>query len=69
MTDRKTASTITDTDLDRLYAERDQVHALYEHWVKAGPPPLGASLARWWDARLVELHIAIHPPNDHTPER
>lgn len=34
---------------------------LYEQWVKAGPPPLGASMARWWDARLVELHEAIRP--------
>ncbi|WP_329336144.1 hypothetical protein OG252_13245 [Streptomyces sp. NBC_01352] len=43
--------------------------ALYERWVKAGPPPLGASLARWWDKRLVELHHAIVPPNDQTQEQ
>lgn len=35
---------------------------LYERWVKAGPPPLGTSMSRWWDARLVELHHAILPP-------
>lgn len=35
---------------------------LHEQWVKAGPPPLGASLARWWDKRLAELHQAIRPP-------
>lgn len=35
---------------------------LYERWVKAGPPPIGTSMSRWWDARLVELHHAIHPP-------
>ncbi|MFE6428134.1 hypothetical protein ACFVOB_22115 [Streptomyces rochei] len=35
---------------------------LYEQWVKAGPPPLGVSVSRWWDARLVELHDAIQPP-------
>lgn len=33
--------------------------ALYEQWVKAGPPPIGVSLARWWDARLIELRKAI----------
>ena len=36
-----------------------RVHALHQQWVKAGPPPLGVSLSRWWDARLVELHHAI----------
>jgi len=45
----------TETDLGR-------VTALYEQWLKAGPPPLGASMARWWDKRLTELHQAIHPP-------
>lgn len=39
-----------------------RVIALHEQWVKAGPPPLGTSTARWWDARLVELHNAIQPP-------
>ncbi|MEL3944843.1 hypothetical protein [Streptomyces sp. LNU-CPARS28] len=39
-----------------------RVLALYEQWVKAGPPPLGTSVSRWWDARLVELHDAIRPP-------
>jgi hypothetical protein len=34
---------------------------LYERWVKAGPPPLGTSTARWWDKRLAELHGAIQP--------
>ncbi|WP_216588563.1 hypothetical protein [Streptomyces brasiliscabiei] len=37
---------------------------LYERWVKAGPPPLGVSVSRWWDARLVELHHAVLPPAD-----
>lgn len=36
------------------------VFDLYKQWVKAGPPPLGTSIARWWDARLVELRDAIH---------
>jgi hypothetical protein len=36
---------------------------LYERWLKAGPPPLGASVARWYDARLVELRNALlHDP-------
>ncbi|MFI1701987.1 hypothetical protein ACH419_39405 [Streptomyces bobili] len=45
-------------------AEQDvsRVITLYEQWVQAGPPPLGASMARWWDARLAELHKAILPP-------
>ncbi|WP_020116791.1 hypothetical protein [Streptomyces canus] len=38
------------------------VTALYEQWVKAGPPPLGVLINRWWDARLVELREAIRPP-------
>lgn len=46
-------------------AEQDvsRAIALYERWVKAGPPPLGTPIARWWDKRLVELHNAIHPPS------
>ena len=45
-------------------AEQDVSRAidLYEQWVKAGPPPLGVLINRWWDARLVELHNAIVPP-------
>lgn len=44
-------------------AEQDvtRVINLYEQWVKAGPPPLGVPLSRWWDRRLIELHQAIHP--------
>ena len=38
-----------------------RVTDLYERWVKAGPPPLGTPMARWWDRRLVELHEAIRP--------
>ncbi|NUS82993.1 MAG: hypothetical protein HOY75_09615 [Streptomyces sp.] len=38
------------------------VVALYERWVKAGPPPLGTSIARWWDKRLAEPHAAVLPP-------
>jgi hypothetical protein len=44
--------------------DEQPVIALYERWVKAGPPPLGVSLARWWDRRLVELRDAIVHRND-----
>lgn len=46
-----------------------RVTALYEQWVKAGPPPFGTSLARWWDARLVELREAILPTSGQTREQ
>lgn len=54
----------------RAEATAVRIRALYEQWVKAGPPPLGTSMSRWWDRRLVELHKAIQPPAhnaDHTP--
>jgi hypothetical protein len=38
-----------------------RVTALYEQWVKAGPPPLGTPMARWWDKRLAELHAVLLP--------
>lgn len=41
-------------------ANVQRVIDLYERWLKAGPPPLGTSIARWWDKRLLELHTAIH---------
>lgn len=42
-----------------------RVTALYERWVKAGPPPLGTSVSRWWDTRLAELHTALNPAKEH----
>jgi hypothetical protein len=39
-----------------------QVTDLCARWVKEGPPPLGTSLSRWWDRRLVELRNAIREP-------
>jgi hypothetical protein len=39
--------------------DQTRVTALYEQWVHAGPPPLGASMARWWDKRLAELRAAL----------
>ncbi|WP_405960581.1 hypothetical protein OG235_24615 [Streptomyces sp. NBC_00024] len=49
-------------------AEQDvsRVIALYEQWVKAGPPPLGTSINRWWDSRLAELHAALLNPTKGT---
>ncbi|MFB6787656.1 hypothetical protein ACFCWT_13370 [Streptomyces olivaceus] len=44
-----------------------RVITLHEQWVAAGPPPPGASLARWWDKRLAQLHNAIQP--DATTEK
>lgn len=41
------------------------VIALYEQWVKAGPPPLGTSISRWWDKRLVELRNAINTEKEN----
>jgi hypothetical protein len=48
-------------------ADVSRVIDLYERWVKAGPPPLGASLSRWWDERLIELHDAILNPTKEQP--
>lgn len=44
-----------------------RVTALYERWLAAGPPPLGTLMARWWDARLVELREAIRPAAEQRP--
>lgn len=38
-----------------------RVISLHETWTATGPPPLGTSLNRWWDNRLVELAAAINP--------
>jgi hypothetical protein len=43
-------------------ADLSRVIDLYEQWCKAGPPPLGISVSRWWDRRLVELRQAIVEP-------
>ena len=41
-----------------------RVTALYEQWVKAGPPPLGTSISRGWDRRLAELRQALLGQDD-----
>jgi hypothetical protein len=62
-------------------ADVSRVISLYERWVKAGPPPIGTSMSRWWDIRLAELHDAIlnqptqpappaeQPPLEHAANR
>jgi hypothetical protein len=47
-------------------AALERVRDLADQWVKAGPPPLGTSMARWWDRRLVELNAALAEPKDQT---
>ena len=37
---------------------------LYERWVKAGAPPLGTSMSRWWDGHLVALRAALEPAKE-----
>lgn len=56
------ATRVTATLARDSEATVQRVIDLYEQWVKAGPPPLGTLMSRWWDARLVELHAAILPP-------
>lgn len=51
-----------DPDLNRVIA-------LHGRWTQAGAPPLGTSMARWWDRRLAELHAAIVPPLREQRER
>lgn len=43
-------------------ATNGRVRALLAQWIKAGAPPLGVSLSRWWDKRLVELINALDDP-------
>jgi hypothetical protein len=50
-------------------AATGRVRALLARWVKAGAPPLGVSLSRWWDKRLVELNTALDGPEDRTVTR
>lgn len=52
----------SETELANLRADVTRIRALVGRWVKAGPPPLGVPIARWWDTRLAELHGAIHAP-------
>jgi hypothetical protein len=56
-------------ELERAEAAIARVRALYEQWVKTGPPPLGTPMSRWWDARLVELRDAILLPTERPKEQ
>lgn len=61
---RPTASEITDDQLDALHAALDRVRALRAAWIAAGPPPIGTSVSRWWDRRLVQLDTALDEPEE-----
>ncbi|MDQ0809876.1 hypothetical protein QFZ63_001590 [Streptomyces sp. B3I7] len=54
------------SERDTAQAALDRVRALADSWAKAGPPPLGVSMARWWDKRLADLHNAIQPADQTT---
>lgn len=58
-----TLARMSNTDVSRVID-------LHERWVKAGPPPIGTSINRWWDMRLAELHTALSGPQDgpETPD-
>lgn len=61
-------ATNAEAELDALRdteATVQRVTDLYERWVKAGLTPIGTSTARWWDARLIELHTALNPTKEH----
>lgn len=62
MTERLTVDQINSDQLDALYDQLDRVVSVYDQRVKTGPPRLGTSVARGWDARLAELHNAIFQP-------
>lgn len=52
--------------VEKAEAATARVRALEASWVKAGPPPLGVSVSRWWDARLIELRTALNGPDQPT---
>lgn len=57
----------SETELAGLRATLATVAALCKRWVKAGAPPLGTLIARWWDKRLVELGKVLEQPARTTP--
>jgi hypothetical protein len=50
--------------LARAQAAIEAVHVLAVRWAKAGPP-LGTSIARWVDARLIELNTALDKAREY----
>ena len=41
-----------------------RVRALRTDWLSTGAPPIGTSIARWWDKRLIELNAALDERSD-----
>ncbi|MFJ8842971.1 hypothetical protein ACIRFF_08715 [Streptomyces cyaneofuscatus] len=41
---------------EQLHTRLTELHA---SWLKAGGPPLGTSINRWWDQRLLEFAAAL----------
>jgi hypothetical protein len=54
-------------ELGQAEAAAERVRTLANRWAKAGPPPLGTPIARWWDKRLAELNTALKPTEDPAP--
>jgi hypothetical protein len=54
----------TAEDLADAKAAIARVRALRADWLSTGAPPLGTSIARWWDKRLIELAAALDQPQD-----
>jgi hypothetical protein len=52
---------------DEARAARDRVRDLHTDWLSNGAPPLGTSITRWWDKRLIELTAALDEPKEPTP--
>lgn len=51
----------TPTPLNDMATEpgNRNVSELYERWVSTGAPPLGVSINRWWDLKLIEFYKAL----------
>lgn len=54
----------TAEDLATAQAAIARVRALHTGWLSTGAPPLGTSIARWWDKRLIELAATLDEPSD-----
>lgn len=55
--------------VDELAAARAaiaRIRALRTDWLSTGAPPIGTSIARWWDKRLIELAAALDDPKEPT---
>lgn len=63
MRDRAEVATVRESKAKAAIA---RVHALRTDWLSTGAPPLGTSIARWWDKRLIELAAALDEPKEPT---